>query len=557
MYLRTTQRRNIDGTPVRYLQLAHNQWDAKTGRSQTRVLYSFGREDQLDRDAIQRLINSLSRALDPAQALAVQSPQLQFLDSRPMGGAWLLERLWATLGLDQILGRLLRGRRLDARVERALLAMVCNRALKPSSKLGCAAWVSEEVMIPGLPELDDDRCYRAMDWLLEIEPELSEQVYWAVADLLNLEVDLLFFDTTSTYFETEAHDPPTPKANRGFRCRSQHSKDHRPDLPQVVIGLAVTRDGIPIRVWTWPGNASEQELIRQVKNDLRTWRLSRVLWVTDRGFNSAQNRRYLQRAGGHYITGERLHRQSKEAQAVLARAGRFRKVAGNLEVKEVVLDDGTMRDRFVVCRNPESAERDAAHRQEILAELQAAIADSEAMSPAEREQIARDLPPSMARLVRLTASGRLRIDRAKLAEEEHMDGKFLLRTSDPSLSAEDVALGYKQLVQIERAWRDMKTSLDLRPIFHRREERIRAHVILCWLALLLIRIAENSTGQTWHHIRRHMDKLHLVRCHGRAGLVHQRTELSLAQRTILRQLDLQEPPRFFHLEPATDSVQTA
>jgi transposase len=557
MYLRTTQRRNRDGSSVRYLQLAHNQWDPKAARSTVQVLYHFGREDQLDRDAIRRLISSLSRALEPGEALAVQAPELQFLDSRPMGGAWLLNQLWRRLGLDQILARLLRGRRLDPRAERALFAMVCNRALEPMSKLGCASWVTEKTVIPGLPELDDDRCYRAMDWLLAVQSELAEQVYWALADLLNLEVDLLFFDTTSTYFEIDEPDPLSTGADKGFRTYG-HSKDHRRDLPQVVIGLAVTREGIPIRVWTWPGNASEQELIRQVKEDLRAWKLTRVVWVTDTGFNSAQNRRYLQRAGGHYITGEKLRGDSREAQSALARQGRYHKVAGNLEVKEVVLDDGTMRDRFVICRNPEAAERDRSIRAQLLEQLEAAIAGSDDEPLSERLALLQSLraKPGLARFLRVTSSMQLRVDRAAVAAEAKLDGKFLLRTSDPTLSTEDVALGYKQLLQVERTWRDMKTTLDLRPVFHRKEERIRAHVLLCWLGLLLIRIAENGSGQTWHRIRCELDKMHLGRFSGRAGLVQQRTETTPAQRTIFRALGLDEPPRFLHLEPA-DSVESA
>ena len=259
------------------------QWDAAAGRSTVRVLYNFGREDELDRDAIRRLIRSLGRALDPGEALALQAPELQFCESRPLRGAWALDQLWHRLGVHEILVGLLSGRRLDPAAERVLFAMVANRALAPLSKLGCAAWVSEHVVIPGLPELDDDRAYRAMDWLLQIEAELAEQVYWSVATLLNLEVDLLFFDTTSTYFETDAADPPSPGATKGFRTWNSHSKDHRPDLPQVVIGPAVTKDGIPIRVWTWPGNASDQELIRQVKDDLRAPKLGRVVWVAPTG----------------------------------------------------------------------------------------------------------------------------------------------------------------------------------------------------------------------------------------------------------------------------------
>ena len=220
--------------------------------------------------------------------------------------------------------------------------MVCNRALEPLSKLGCAGWVGHDLVIPGLDEVDDDACYRTMDWLLDVEAELAEQVYWALCNLLNLEVDLLFFDTTSTYFEIDEPDPPRDHAPKGFRSFNGHSKDRRPDLPQVVIGMAVTRAGIPIRIWTWPGNANDQELIRQVKEDMRAWKLGRVVWVTDAGFNSAQNRSLLQLAGGHYITGQKLRRDSREVDAALARQGRYRRLADNLEIKEVVLDDGTL-----------------------------------------------------------------------------------------------------------------------------------------------------------------------------------------------------------------------
>jgi len=273
MYLRRTERRTKDGR-VGYLQLAHNEWDPVSKQSKVRVLYSFGREDQLDRAAIVRLIASLQRALEPDQALVtVAAPGLRFIESRPMGGAWVLDGLWRTLKIDQTLGRLLDGRRLDARAERVIFAMVANHALEPLSKLACSKWVCERAWIDGLSELDEDACYRAMDWLLEIEDELAELVYFETADLLNLEVDLLFFDTTSTYFERDEPeqdivDQDGNVIRPAFRVRG-HSKDHRPDLPQVVIGMAVTRTGIPIRVWCWPGNSSDQELIRQVKDDLR------------------------------------------------------------------------------------------------------------------------------------------------------------------------------------------------------------------------------------------------------------------------------------------------
>jgi transposase len=554
MYLRTIGRRNKDGSEVRYVQLAHNEWDAVRKCSVARVIHSFGREDQLDRAALARLVRSLSRVLEPEQALIATAPaELEFVRSVPLGGAWALDGVWRQLGIDSAIERLLAARRLDVRAERLLFAMVANRALAPFSKLACCEWLAGDVAIPGLSRdavgEDPQPLDRAMDWLLEIEAQLAEQVYWATADLLNLEVDLLFFDTTSTYFERDEADGESVDedgtAQPAFRSFG-HSKDHRDDLPQVLIGMAVTRTGIPIRAWCWPGNSGDQPLIRQVKDELREWKLSRVVWVADRGFQSAENRRYLQRAGGHYIIGEKLRGESVEAKAALARQGRYRTVAGNLEVKEVRVDDGTMRDRFVICRNPEQAERDKAVRDQLVAQLEGAIAGSDARSADERAQLACRLQAKrgLKRFLRQTPGGLLRIDRAAVNAEAHLDGKFLLRSSDPSLTAEDIALGYKQLLQVERGWRDMKTTLDLRPVHHRKEDRIRAHVQLCWLALLLIRIAENQTGDSWRNLRRELQRLHQGTFRGSAGLVHKTSETTAAQLRILRVLGLQAPPTF-------------
>jgi len=274
-----------------------------------------------------------------------------------------------------------------------------------------------------------------------------------------------------------------------------------------------------------------------------------VVWVGDRGFQSAENRRYLQRAGGHYIFGEKLRGNDKEANAALARQGRYHTVAENLRVKEVIIDDGTMRDRFVLCDNPEEAKRDKAVREQLLAQLADAIAGSDKLTAQERQRLHGQLTAKRGykRLLRTTKGGLLRIDRAAVKAQEHLDGKFLLRTSDPTLSVEDIALGYKQLLQIERAWRDMKTTLELRPVHHRKEDRIRAHVLLCWLALLLIRIAENHAGDTWRNLRDELERIHLGTFAGPAGQSRQRTELTAKHQQILRTLGVEQPPLFLQL----------
>jgi hypothetical protein len=565
MYVKTTTRRNKDGAPVRYLHLAHNQWDQAAGRSVPKILYGFGREDQLDRAAIKRLVAALAGLLDPADALAATAGGggLAFVESRPLGGAYVLDGLWHRLGIDTVMANLRKGRRLDPRAERVLFGLVANRALAPSSKLAAAAWITHDVHIDGLPETTDDACYRAMDWLHEVTPALEREVFWQLASLLDLEVDLLFFDTTSTYFELDEPDEPVARDERGqvlpetktgdgdgeklagFRSYGK-SKDHRDDLPQIVIGMAVTRTGIPVRVWCWPGSTGDSALIRQVKHDLRDWTLARVIWVADRGFASAENRRYLRKGNHHYIIGEKLRSGSAEATAALSRQGRYQQVAGNLRVKEVrVAED----ERFVICYNPEAADRDAAVRTRLVAQLAETIAGADKLSATKRAELRGVIStkPGLHRYLRVTPGGLLRIDKHAIKTETGLDGKYLLRSSDPHLSTEDIALGYKQLLEVERGWRDMKQIIDLRPIYHRLEDRIRAHVILCWLALLLVRVAETTTGQTWPTLRRDLDRLHVGTFTGPAGTFRQRTELTKAQQDIFAKLQLPPPKQVIEL----------
>jgi hypothetical protein len=569
MYLRTTPRRNNDGSVVRYLQLAHNTWDPQAKRSRVQVLYNFGREDANNRAALHRLVASVTRFLDPDHALAATAGEgLEFIQARPLGGVWVLDGLWRRLGIDQTMRRLLKGRRLDTTAERVLFALVANRALAPSSKLAAAGWISDDVAIPGLEHTSDDACYRAMDWLLEIHAALEREVFAQVANLLNLEVDLLFFDTTSTYFQLDEPDTPVARDQRGvpvldadgegpgdkdadkagFRSYG-HSKDHRDDLPQVVVGMAVTRTGIPVRVWCWPGSTSDQVLIRQVKDDLRDWTLARVIWVADRGFASAENRRYLRRGDHHYIIGERLRSGSAEATAALQRPGRYQQVADNLRVKEVRISDA---ERFVICYNPEQADRDAQVRARLLAQLEETIAGTDKLPVTKRAELRGVLStkPGLNRYLRVTPGGLLRIDRRANKTEQGLDGKYLLRSSDPHLSAEDIALGYKQLLVVERGWRDLKQVIDLRPVYHRKEERIRAHVLLCWLALLLTRTIETTCGDTWPGLRHQLERIKLGTFAGPAGIFQQRTEITSPQRAILTKLDLPEPPRVWQLTPA-------
>jgi transposase len=539
MYLRETRRTNKDGSVARYLQLAHNERHPQTGVPTAKVIHSFGRVETVDRAGLTRLVASISRFLEPEQAVAAAAgAEVEVLDSRRLGGAWTLDRVWERLGVGAAIRRIAAGRRLDGELaERVIFALVAQRALEPASKLAATSWVTERVAIEGCVGFSDDQAYRAMDFLLDALDEIAGQVFGQVAHVLNLDVDIVFVDTTSTYWELEVADElaelaedadddgvsaPAEDASRRFG----HSKDHRDDLPQVVIGMAVTRDGVPVRCWTFPGNTNDQAIIRRVKDDLAGWNLHRLVWVADRGFASAANRAYLTRGGGHYIHAEKLRATNAEAAAALARAGRYHTVAGNLRVKEVsVGGDGVRAERFVVCHNPEQADRDAATRERLVSHLTGLIDGSDGWSARRRDELVGQLrtKPALRRFLRRTKTGLLRIDRSAVAGEAHLDGKWLLRSSDLTLTPDDLAAAYKQLIAVERGWRDMKGALKLRPVYHYREDRIRGHVQLCWLALMLIRVIEIAVNDTWRNVRHQLDRMALVTLATAAGQVAQRS----------------------------------
>ena len=572
MFLRETRRTNRDGSVVSYLQLAHNQRHPLSGNPVAKVIHNFGRADRVDRAGLARLVASIPRFLSPEQAVTAAGAtefagEVEVLDSRRLGAAWTLDRIWERLGVGAAIRRVATGRRLDGEaVERVVFALVAQRACEPGSKLAATGWVAQRVAIADCAGFTDDAAYAAMDFLLDALGEIAAEVFGSVAHLLNLDLDIVFVDTTSTYWETETtdelaeladepgDDETSNPAEAGTRAFG-HSKDHRGDLPQVVIAMAVTRDGVPVRCWTFPGDTADTAIIRTVKDDLDGWGLRRLVWVADRGFASAANRAYLTRGGGHYIHAEKLRHTNTEAAAALARAGRYRSVADNLRVKEIHVapggdgdgDGGARTQRFVICHNPEQAERDQRVRANLVAHLEQLIDGSDGWTPRRRDEHVGSLTtkPGLRRYLRRTRTGLLRVDHGAIRREAHLDGKWLLRTSDLTLTPDDLAAAYKQLLAVERGWRDMKGALGLRPIFHYREDRIRAHIQLCWLALLLLRVIENATGNTWRNIRHELDRMHLVTLATNAGQIAQRTTTTAGQQTLLRALDLPEPPRIF------------
>lgn len=566
MFLRESKVKQKTGT-ASYIQLARNGRDPKTGRPKLEVLHHFGRAESLDLEGLRRLVKSISKYLPADEAagalrMAGWAPEVQTLGAKAIGATWFLDGLWKRLQIDRHLAKTLGKRAFSTPMERLLFALVADRALAPSSKLAMEDWITKDVVIPGLERASSDQLYRAMDVLLEAGDAVQEAVFCGVANLLNLEVDIIFLDTTATYFEIDEQDEdPTDGASAGDDAprastmrRRGHTKDSRPGYAQVVIGLAMTKEGIPVRCWVWPGNKDDKSVIDEVRADLRGWNLGRVITVADTGFNSAKNRTELQAAAGHFILGEKLRGVNDSARA-LSTAGRYKKLECGLEIKEVELDKETSvkTRRYVVVRNPDEATRDKAKRDDIVAEVERRLAGLKQLDGEAHEKGACELRghKTFGKFVKQTPkTGKLAIDRDKIAAEELLDGKFLVSTSDMKLTPEEIVMGYKALWRIESAFRTLKHVLDVRPVYHRLDDRIRAHVLLCWLALVLVRVAENETGRTWAKLRQELGRQMLCGYKLEHGTVWQTAPLSPEQAAAYAAVKVAPPPSHYAIEPS-------
>jgi Transposase DDE domain len=561
MYLRVTKRRNADGTEVRYYQLAENVWDPARGHPVAKIVHNFGRADEIDEDQLRRLAASILRVVTDDAATtgtataAAGAGDVRIRDSWPYGGVHVLEELWKELDIAAVLARCVKTRGTKQPFERALFAMVANRALSPYSKLYCwEQWLREEVFLPSGRDLALQHLYRAMDFLEENKAEIEKAIYFKVADLMNVDVDLIFYDTTSLHFEVDEEDEhPQSKDARVYPPLRQrgYSKNGRDDAPQIVVGLAVTRDGLPVRSWVFTGNTGDVTTVEQVKNDLRGWKLGRCIFVGDAGMTSEDNRRMLALGGGKYILGAKMRAGDEVTNEVLTRQGRYHEVRDGLRVKEVIVGDGERRRRYVVCHNPDEEARQRKHRNDLLADLEAQLAAMATRADGKHSKRTCALLTSSryGRYLRETSTGKLRIDRAAVADAERYDGKWVITSNDDTLTAEDLALGYKQLMRVEQCWRQLKSGLRMRPVFHWRPWRIQAHVTLSVLALLLERMAEIRGGDTWRNLVAQLDTIKVVEYERGQARIQQTSELRKDIEALLVKLGVPLPPRLHAVEP--------
>jgi transposase len=368
-------------------------------------------------------------------------------------------------------------------------------------------------------------------------------VFWRAVDLFQLDVDLVFYDGTTAWFECDEEDVARQEW-RGLTFaplrRRGHSKEGRDNDPQVVIALAVTRDGVPVRSWIFPGNTPDVTTVRTIKDDLRAMRLGRVLFVGDAGLYSRANLHELAKGAGRYILATPIGRVKEIRDEVLSHPGRYADITPTLRAKEVVLGEGERRRRYILCLNEEEATQQRWHRAETLKILEAELAS-----------LNQDHPKAACRLVASKRfgpylsqddHGRPCLDQDKIRRAAQLDGKFVLTTNDDTLSVADIALGYKGMWIIESCFRKMKTTgLEIRPMFHWMPHRITAHVKLCVLALMMQRAAEIATGLTWRQLASLLERLQAIRCTSEGRTILQATTIQPELAEIFKKLGISAP----------------
>jgi Transposase DDE domain len=505
--------------PRSYLQIVENRWE--DGRPRQRVIATLGRLDQLQQSGhLDGLLVSGARLSRNVLLLSAHARgQLPSITTRHIGPALAFERLWRETGCRRVIAQLLEGRRFEFDVERAVFLTVLHRLFAPGSDRAADKWKTD-YQIDGSGPLQLHHLYRAMGRLGEELPHdqqagktpfaprctkdrIEEDLFAHHRDLFT-DLQLVFFDTTSVHFEGEGGQDI---GQRGY------SKDHRPDLYQMVVGAVLDGQGRPICCELWPGNTTAVAALIPAVDRLRTrFGVRRVCVVADRGMISQETIAALEQddRGWQYILGARMRSQNEVKDEVLARAGRYRVVhpprvksddPSPLKVKEVRVDDR----RYVVCLNDDEARKDAADREAIVAALRAQLRRGDKSLVGNK---------GYRRYLGGGGADHFRVDEAKVAEDARYDGKWVLRTNT-ELGAAEVALQYKRLSMVEQWFRSCKTLLQTRPIYHRCDETIRGHVFCSFLALVLrqelqSRLEARGHAFEWADVIADLDRLQVV-----------------------------------------------
>ena len=493
MYIRVTRSRKEGGRE--YLQLARTYRDGKKVRQQ--ILATLGRRDVLEATGtLNRLVDSLARFSERLKVVdVVKREDLAARESKSWGPTLIFERLWEKQGLPEIVRELARGRKFEFDVERVVFALALQRLCRPGSDLQGSGWVTT-VEGRGLGEIQLQHLYRTTGFLAENRDGLEQALFQRERDLFTQTLDVVFMDTTSLYVY---RDTETEWRKRGY------SRDRRPDLPQLVLGVVVTGTGWPISWEVFPGNTADPVALKSMVTKLRErFHIGKVIVVADRGMISAEAVRFLEEHPEQpleYILGCRMRKQKDVREEVLRRAGRYQQVSENLDVKEV----WQAGKRYIICRNPQEAVKDGQARATILGRIEEALAQHGVKSLIANKGYARYLK---------VARGSVTVNERAVKDDALLDGKFVL-TTNTALPADEVATTYKSLWRVERTFREQKSTLEVRPIFHHRDDTSIGHIVAGFLALRLEvdlqrRLDEKEVNVSWPDLMRDLAQVQAV-----------------------------------------------
>jgi hypothetical protein len=494
MFIRTKRSDRKDAS-YEYLQIVRSY--RQGGKVRQQVVASLGRKEALlATGELDGLLRSLAKYSEKLRVVeSVRTTGLAARTAKQWGPALVFGRLWEKQGLPELLQRLTQERKFAFSLERAAFAMALQRLCVPGSDLAGSAWV-KTVEAPGFEGLALQHFYRTAGFLAEARQDLETKLFRRDLNLFNQTLDVVFIDTTSLYCY---RDTETQWRKRGY------SRDHRPDLPQFVVCVVVNAQGWPIAWEIFPGNTADQKALGQVVALLRQrFGIRQVTVVADRGMISRETLTSLtedHQAPFDYVLGCRMRRQKEVSEVVLARAGRYQHVAANLEVKEVRVGS----KRYVICRNPVEAVKDAAAREAILDKLRQTVAKQGPKAVIGNRGYARFLK---------VARGSVSIDEDAVKRDARLDGKFVL-TTNTDLSAAEVAQTYKSLWRVERTFREQKSTLEVRPRYHHRDDTCIGHIVASFLALRLEvdlqqRLDEREIEVSWPDLMRDLSQVHAV-----------------------------------------------
>ncbi|HPZ07871.1 MAG TPA: IS1634 family transposase [Candidatus Eremiobacteraeota bacterium] len=529
MYIREVTGKRKYGASVKYLQLVENNWNKEKKRPETNLICNFGRIDQLNAEEMKSIAYKILSYLEEK---GEYSPDLVIGESKEYGLLYLLEQSWKKLRLDKFFRKELKKHKYEAPIEKGIIGMLFNRLQEPASKLGSYEWLQEETHYPVSNKCSLHHLYRALDFLELHHEELEEDLYFTLCNLFNREVDLLFFDTRSTYFEVRETEEEDIR-------QYGHPHGHRRDGPQILIGLAVNSEGIPLLSEVFPGNTADVSTVKKIISRTKRLGLREIIFVSDLGTVSEENLKELKEVDIDYIVGVKLRSTKEVREEVLPSAGEFSVVSDNLQVKEVTVQG----HRYIICYNPKEARKDRHTRDRWVSELELLLPS---VNTGKKDPSVIKSHPVMKRLCHKNDQGRWVINEEKLKQEELCDDIYILGTSKISLPSEKVAIGYKTLQRIEKAFHYIKSFIELRPCYHWRDLRIKGHVLLCVIAYLIQRWIELQTEHSWPDIKVAFKKIHAVDMQVKKQKFIHRSQLNPISTEILNRLKIKYPSKIIN-----------